>query len=138
MNIRSIALRREDRLVRAVLGVMAASGLAILFLMAPGEIPIWSCLFHDLTGYSCFTCGLTRSLHAAAGGHLLASFQLHLLGPILFAGMLLGAVTWTVEAATGRAIRPAGPRRVGRAVFLSIGAIWAIYGLLRMALEFAL
>ncbi len=137
MNIRRIALRREERLVRAVLAAMTASGLAMLFLLGPGEIPIWSCLFHDLTGYSCFTCGLTRSLHAAAGGHLLASFQLHLLGPILFAGMLLGAVTWTVEAAAGRAIGPEGLGRAGRAVFLSIAAIWVIYGLLRMALEFA-
>ncbi|MGB6034119.1 MAG: DUF2752 domain-containing protein [Bacteroidota bacterium] len=137
MNIRTVALSRRSRVARALMGAMLASGAALLFILPPGEIPIWSCLFHDLTGYSCFTCGLTRSLHAAADGHLLASFQFHLLGPILFGGMLLGSVAWTVEAVTGRALRLEGPRRVGRTFFFSLAAIWAIYGLFRLVLEIA-
>ena len=136
MKIRTVVLRGKSRLARALLGATLTSGAALLFVLSPGEIPIWSCLFHDLTGYSCFTCGLTRSLHAAADGHLLASFQFHLLGPILFAGMLLASVAWGVEALTGRALRIEG-RRVGTAVFVSLAAIWAIYGLLRMLLELA-
>jgi hypothetical protein len=78
---------------------------------------------------------MTRSLHAAADGHLLASFQFHLLGPFLFAGMLLASVVWTVEAATGRTFRMRGHRRWARALFFTLAGIWVIYGVFRMGLE---
>jgi hypothetical protein len=135
VHIQTVELTRGGRLARALLGVVVASGVALLFWLTPGEIPTGSCLFHDLTGYSCFTCGMTRSLHAAADGELLASLQFHLLGPVLLWGMVLGSLLWTSEALTGRGVRLGEPRKMGRAIFFSFVAIWAMYGLGRMVLE---
>jgi hypothetical protein len=107
----------------------------MVFMMAPGEIPLMSCQFHDLTGYSCFTCGLTRSLHALSNGDLLASFRFHLLGPFLFTGVLLVSVLWAGEAATGRAVRPMAPRKMGRYLLLLLAAVWGVYGIVRLVVE---
>ena len=107
----------------------------MLFILSPGEVPMWPCLFHDLTGYSCFACGLTRSLHAVAEGHLLASLQFHLLGPFLFAGMLFASVVWSVEAITGRTLRARAPKTLSRILLFSGLTAWTLYGLLRIVLE---
>lgn len=47
-------------------------------------LPWPHCLFHDLTGRPCMTCGLTRSAIQFFHGHLLAAFQWN---PLVFAAL---------------------------------------------------
>lgn len=42
------------------------------------------CLWRNLTGWSCFGCGLTRSFTFLAHGHLEAAIRMNVLGPLLF------------------------------------------------------
>ncbi|MCK5571206.1 MAG: DUF2752 domain-containing protein [Bacteroidetes bacterium] len=135
ITIRTVVLPTQTRAVKGFLGAVAALGIAMVFMLAPGEIPLMSCPFHDLTGYSCFTCGLTRSLHALSNGDLLASFRFHLLGPFLLAGMLLVWVHWAIEAATGKVVRPRTPEKMGRSLLYLLAAVWGVYGFVRLVVE---
>lgn len=47
-------------------------------------LPWPHCLFHDLTGRPCMTCGMTRSAIQFFHGHLLAAFQWN---PLVFAAL---------------------------------------------------
>jgi hypothetical protein len=59
------------------------------------EIP-GLCIFRGLLGIDCPGCGLTRSWVALAHGDLGASLSYHLLGPALFAFVLLQAARQAV------------------------------------------
>ena len=129
-------LSATDRLVSAVLasGFLVILGVG-LAMPAEGNLPT-SCLFRELTGLSCLTCGLTRSLQASAHAHLLTAFQFHLAGPFLFAGIVGGFVTCAAEASTGKRLsffRLVGRKKSALVAFL---AVWLVYGLARMATEF--
>jgi hypothetical protein len=63
--------------------------LSYVVLVHPQSSPLPHCTFHSLTGHSCPTCGMTRSLHALAHGDLQAALEHHPLGPGL--GLLLVA-----------------------------------------------
>jgi hypothetical protein len=82
------------------------------------------CLFHRITGLPCLLCGMTRSLVATAHGHLGEAFQLHLLGPPLFAAIAVVTLVLSMEFAFGRPILP----RVSRRGWVLLG--WGTLGLL--------
>jgi hypothetical protein len=56
------------------------------------------CFFLWLTHVPCPSCGLTTSFAYLAKGHLLMAFQVHPMGPVLFAGLLflIGDALWSV------------------------------------------
>lgn len=128
-------LSREARVVRACLASALAVALGWILVLGPRGLPLPDCLFHELTGVSCLTCGLTRSLQAASHGHLQAAFQFHLLGPFVLAGLLLLAPAYVGEASIGKRLlwfRSAGRQRY---VFLGVVTIWIVYGLGRVIVE---
>jgi hypothetical protein len=129
-------LSRGDRTIRAFAGAGLLLGLWALFSLAPENIPLLSCAFRDLTGHSCPTCGLTHSLHAMSHGELLASLHYHLMGPLVFAGMLVASLLWSVEAATGKRIRLTTNTRGARIVIASFALVWIIYWGTRLISEF--
>ena len=133
--MRSDRLSARTRVARGLLGVATALALATAFVLARGEISLSSCLFHDLTGYSCFTCGLTRSLHALSNGYLMASLRLHLLGPFLFAGMVLTSILWLSQALTGRTVQLMTHSRISGSLVFTLAVLWVIYGVVRMVTE---
>jgi hypothetical protein len=126
-------LSQEERFWR--FGGVVAAGIALVaaFVWTPEAFPLPSCLFRDLTGMSCFTCGLTRSLHAMAHGDLAGAARFHLMGPPLFAFVIVGAGIWTIEAVRGRTI----PLRRGavRTVLVSGGLFWVGYWVTRFIVE---
>jgi hypothetical protein len=73
---------------------MAAGWLAL-------GLPWPRCLFHDLTGLPCVTCGMTRSAIAFFHGHLSDAL---LWNPLVFA-FLCGATVFDLYAFTVIAIR---------------------------------
>ena len=85
------------------------------------------CLFHRLTGLDCPTCGLTRSIAAAARLDLGAAWRFHPFGPFLLAGLIL-APAWNrfvpEPVRRDRRWRWAGAVLVG---------LWCAFALLRMA-----
>ena len=110
-------------------------GLVAAFLVAPEQTPFSSCVFREVTGYSCFTCGLTRSLHAVAHGDLIASLRFHLLGPALFACVVVASVLWILQSLTGESVRPKTRPRIGAYSVTLFAAVWIVYGSGRMIVE---
>ena len=122
---------------KAFFAAALASAAAMMPLLQPEGLPLPPCMFHELTGHSCLTCGLTRSLLAAARGNLSASLEYHMMGPVLLL-VLFTAIVWlTTEALTGKP-RSAGaggkPLRTALIVFASV---WITYGGIRLVLELA-
>jgi hypothetical protein len=93
---------RECRVAMAVMSGGLFLCLLTVFSVPPGEYPFAGCVFQAITGHSCFTCGLTRSLHAIAHGQLGASIRYHLFGPAFFAGILLCSIVFGAEAIRGK------------------------------------
>jgi hypothetical protein len=92
--------------------VVSAFGAALIaFLLPPAtggalhlggwELP-GLCIFRGLFGIDCPGCGLTRSWVALAHGDLGASLSYHLLGPALFAFVLLQAMRQLVTLVVPR------------------------------------
>lgn len=115
-----------------------ACAAALMSFFPPEGLPLPSCVFHELTGHSCLTCGLTRSLLASARGNLSVSLEYHLMGPLLFLGLLAAIVWLSAEALTGTPVSPlrAKGRLLRAAVTLVVG-LWVTYGGIRFVLELA-
>jgi hypothetical protein len=127
-------LPRSARLVKVGLAGVLAMAVALIWLQQAGPL-MPTCFFHELTGVSCLTCGLTRSLEAATHGKILAAFRFHLLGPFILAGMLVACVVYTTEALTGRRVTRFLKRVRQRQTVLVIAALWIVYGVARAIVE---
>ncbi len=130
------ALSLPQRRKRARLAGVLACAAVTVFLLPPEGLSWLSCAFRDLTGHSCLTCGLTRSLGALARGDLLSSLGYNLMGPPLFLGLLAAIATLSAEVLTGRQWFPRAHARIRKALILFVLA-WVTYGGMRLALELA-
>lgn len=83
-------------------GVMAVLFLvtAGLFRDVLGLLP--PCLFHEITGLPCLTCGATRSIVFLSSLDLTSSFLLNPLIPIFFVGILLFSIAHLAGYIFGR------------------------------------
>lgn len=109
---------------------MAAIGLATIaasFAYAPWSLdgPVF-CAFRWLTGLPCPGCGLTRSFCAVAQGDLVHGFHWHILGPLLFAAVVIGAPLLLAQGLLRRRLRGVNmilfSRRTAYAVAVLLGA----------------
>jgi Protein of unknown function (DUF2752) len=117
------SLSREGELIAGGTFILVA---AFLYPYAQGFIDRVTpgCLLHRVTGIPCLLCGMTRSMAATAHGRLAEAFRLHLLGPPLFAVLLLGILALVIEKSIGRPILPRPDERQRRYV------AWGVLGLL--------
>ena len=128
-------LARDARLFRAGLGLALAAAVGSILLLPRVEALLPTCLFRELTGVDCLTCGITRSLEAAAYGDILASVHFHLLGPLILAGMIVSCVMFVAEACTGKRIVLVTHSRWWRYALWGSAAVWIIYGVVRALVE---
>jgi hypothetical protein len=129
-----IPLTPEHRIVKILLAGGLFLGLLILFIVPPANLP-FTCVFHSITGHSCLTCGMTRSLHAITNGDLIASFRYHLFGPVVFVGMLFCFIIFAVEAISGIRFAIFINRRIRTQVAMLLALIWFVYWGARLAVE---
>lgn len=130
-------LSKKHQIIRALLASLFLIGFAILLFVPSADLPVPACAFHSLTGYSCLTCGMTRSLYAAVRGDWAASFHYHLFGPAVFVGMFFFFVLFTAEAISGKRITVPINRKIKAPVFILIALIWVLYWGVRLASEFS-
>jgi hypothetical protein len=128
-------LARSARFARACQALACASAFGSILLLPQVKALLPTCMFHELTGASCPTCGLTRSLEAASHGHILAAVQFHLLGPFFFAGLVAGCIICAMESLTGKRIVKFPSRRAQQFALLGGAAIWVAYGVGRAIVE---
>jgi len=111
------------------------SFLLFPFLTDSGNTGILSCRFHQLTGLSCPTCGMSRSIFELTRFHLLESFKMHLFGPVVYIIALLLFLKLSFEVISGTIIKIGLSSRTLKRTFLSIGIMWILYWLVRMLFE---
>jgi len=124
------------RLRKVTVALVLAGGLVLLLAMASAGGSWFACPFHELTGRSCLTCGMTRSFAAIGRGDVSSAFQYHLFAPVLAAGITLWSLGMLVEGLTGRKILQPIVRSGVRTGMILVGFLWLLYGLARMAVEF--
>lgn len=73
------------RLLLCHCAVAAAAYAAALLSPYLSGLPWGRCIFRELTGLCCITCGATRAAHSLALGHLRASLLLNPVSPLLAA-----------------------------------------------------
>jgi hypothetical protein len=80
-------------------------GIAVLFLLLARFFPLLtitpSCLFKDLTGFACPTCGSTRSVMHLAHGEVLAALALNPLIAMIFVAAALYCIYCIVTVVFG-------------------------------------
>ncbi len=88
--MRVIAREYESaELIHLVWGPIAILFIAMAGIMKGLAVLMPKCLFHEITGYPCFTCGGTRSIIALSQFDLLASFLYNPIVPLFMGGVIL-------------------------------------------------
>lgn len=78
----------------------------LYWAMHAAHIAAPPCPFYYLTGHPCPFCGGTRSFAYMWSGDIADAVRLYPLGPVLFAGTVLGTVGLAAGAISGRTWKP--------------------------------
>ncbi|MBN2008604.1 DUF2752 domain-containing protein [candidate division KSB1 bacterium] len=111
------------------------AGLLFIQQVNPINVEFLTCQFHSLTGHSCPTCGMSRSLYAAAHLNFVEAFRLHILGPILFIAIVGQLVKWMAEVVVQRDIILQMQPILKRAVFICLLSSGLIFWVIRLFRE---
>ncbi|MBE9512111.1 MAG: DUF2752 domain-containing protein [Bacteroidetes bacterium] len=127
-----------DRRIKIFLAAVFLGVILFPFLISPAPAAIITCKFHQITGHSCPTCGMTRSLVALTHFHLKGAFQYHLFGPLVYIIFLVSFIALLTEIITGRkiglGIKPF-TIRIAIGIFFSL---WIIFWIGRLVSEFTI
>jgi hypothetical protein len=135
--VRGNTLTRSDRFARGLIAAGILAALLTIFVVPPENLSLTTCAFHSLTGYSCLTCGLTRSLHAVSHGELITSLRHHVMGPVIFIGALLLFFVPAMEAIAGKRKWLPLRGRNAKIIALHIAVFWLFYWGVRIMSELA-
>ena len=105
------------------------------FLFDSGSTGLLSCKFHQITGLSCPTCGMSRSLHELSQFHLPEAFKMHLFGPVIYILALTLFFKLSIELVSGSAISIGMSSRILKKVIVVFGLLWVLYWLVRLTVE---
>ena len=109
--------------------------LVFPYLTNSGSTGYFGCSFHQLTGLSCPTCGMSRSLYELSQFNILESFKMHLLGPVIYLLAVILFIKLSIEVIIGATFKFEVNSIVIKRAFVAFGVIWVVYWLTRMALE---
>lgn len=130
--------RTDKRLTASQLlnrALIVASLALILFaslVWNPGETRLFSCYFHELTGYPCPSCGLTRSFHAMTHLKFQQAMKLHPVGLILYAALLIFLFITLMEIILKRAVRVAMPAWMKISAIGGMFTFWTVWWIIRI------
>jgi len=128
-------LSKDEVIIKLFLSFILAIGLVGSFLLDPEKNSFLTCFFHNKTGLSCPTCGLSRSFYSLSHLDLFNSFQFHLMGPILFFALLLLLLKWTFEIIFKREVQiNIKPKLKKYTIFLFM-FIWFTFFIIRLTNE---
>lgn len=125
-----------DRRIKIFLAAVFLGVILFPFLISPAPDGIITCKFHQITGHSCPTCGMTRSLVALAHFHLKEAFQYHLFGPLVYVIFLVSFVALLTEIITGRKIGLKIKPSTIRFIIGIFFSLWIIFWIIRLVGEF--
>ena len=103
-NFTSCPIPANKIIHKAVIVFLLLSVILITAFIKPGNAKLLTCQFKHLTGYSCPTCGLTRSFHAFSHLNFQESFRFHLMGPAMYLVILYFLIKISFEIASRKEI----------------------------------
>lgn len=110
-------------------------GLLLSIFWNPEKVNLLPCYFHKLTGYSCPTCGLTRSFFAISHLHFQEAFKLHLMGPVIYFTLVFLFLKFSFEIVTRNEIQiKVNPVLTKTTLFVFLG-LWLGFWLIRLLNE---
>lgn len=118
--------------------VLAFGFLAILLLsifMNPEKMNLLSCQFLESTGFSCPTCGLSRSFYAMSHLSVAESISLHLMGPLLYLGLIALFLKYSIEVVAKKEVQFKLHPINSRKVIILFSFLWISYILIRFITE---
>ena len=125
-----------DRRIRIFLAAVFLAVILFPFLINPSPAGIITCKFHQITGHSCPTCGMTRSLVALTHLNLKEAFRYHLFGPLVYVIFLVSFIALLTEVITGRKIGVAIKPLTIRIIIGIFFSLWIIFWIIRLVGEF--
>ncbi len=112
--------------------------LTLLFFWNPVQFSLTNCRFHEITGISCPTCGLSRSLHAVAHFQFWDAIQFHLMGPIIFLIIMVLFIKLLVEAVSGERYQKISLSDKSKPLLIIFFSTWFVFALIRFLWELSL
>lgn len=109
--------------------------LLVPVFLNPVESGWQVCYFKLMTGYSCPGCGMSRSLYAFSHFRLQESFHFHMMGPIIYASLLLLLLKFSFEAVSGRDISLKPNSLILKIVIAAFVSLWFGFGIVRFINE---
>jgi hypothetical protein len=128
-------LKHDQRLIRFFIAGVLFAVIVVSIFLDPLNYSISNCAIKQMTGYSCPTCGLTRSFHAGANLNITQAFAFHIIGPLLLLSVVLLFVKFSLESATGKAVQLKIKHSITKIVLLTIGIIWVLFWIWKVVTE---
>jgi len=122
----------DGRIIRGSIFLIIVALFVASFFLNPLKYNLNTCGFKEMTGYSCPSCGLTRSFFSISHLHFGDAFSYHLIGPLLYLFLLSAAVKYGYEAVTGNVVRLSISARQDKIYVITFLGIWLIYWIVRI------
>ncbi len=134
-----VYLKKPNSAKSIVTKALFASALLLILLVSlfwdPEKISLVTCFLKEATGYSCLTCGLSRSFYAASHLHLLESFGFHLMGPIIYFSLMILFLRFSFEAVARKEVRIKTDPRITKIILVSFSCLWLGFSVIRFLNE---
>jgi len=119
--------------------IVFAAGIVIVVILSifisPNRLTFSTCLFHDLTGHSCPTCGLTRSFYAVAHFKIADAISFHRMGPVLYLILLLLLLKFISELILKKAITIRLTPGMSKLLVTILFGLWMFFWISRLVTE---
>jgi hypothetical protein len=129
------SLSQDNILPKAIFVFIILSGLLLSIFLNPEKVNLLPCYFHKLTGYSCPTCGLTRSFFAISHLHFQEALKLHIMGPVIYIALLFLVLKFLFEIVTRKEIQIKVNRVLKKIVLFILLNLWVGFWLVRFLNE---
>ena len=118
---------------------LLASGLLLILLVPqilnPEKINLITCFLKKTTGFSCLTCGLSRSIYAASHLHMQESFGFYLMGPIIYLTLTFLFLKFSYEAVTKKEILIKVDPIIAKITLIIFAGLWIGFWIIRFFKE---
>ncbi len=118
-----------------ILAVFFFSILAVPFFISPESSFLPKCYFKSFTGYSCPSCGFSRSFFAVSHLDIKEAFIMHAIAPVVYLSMLLYVLSAVFETISGSQIKLELKSYSKKGLLFSFFSLWIVFWLVRLIIE---
>ena len=123
----TLPINKKKRDNKAFIVIIFSLLLILTILVDPRDISILACQLKNSTGYSCATCGLSRSFYAVAHFDITEAFRYHLLGPIFYLLILGLFIKSSIELMSKKEIKILTSPKSAKILMIILAFVWLVY-----------